>query len=78
MTDSSRASRTSRDGKINSRPLGSSQREMVGGQIQSYEKRFRKAFSLSYSSPLRLIQAQSNRGLLETRTLAGVGWNELE
>jgi hypothetical protein len=43
-----------------------------------FDKRFRKAFSPPYSSPLRLIQAHSSQALLKTRTLAGIGWNELE
>jgi hypothetical protein len=41
-------------------------------------QRFRKAFSPPYSSLLRLIQAKSSQELEEKRTLAGVGWNELE
>ena len=42
------------------------------------DQRFRKPFSRPYSSLLRLIQAKSSQGLGEKRTLAGVGWNELE
>ncbi len=34
--------------------------------------------SRPYSSILRLIPAYSSQGLRKTRTLAGVGWNELE
>ena len=51
---------------------------MVGGQIQSQDKRFRKALSPPYTSLLRLTQAKSNQELREKRTLAGVGWNEFE
>ena len=42
------------------------------------DQRFRKPFSPPYSSLLILTQAYSSQGLRETRTLAGVGWNELE
>jgi hypothetical protein len=47
-------------------------------QIWSLEERFRKPFPLSYSSPLRLTQAHFSQGLRETRTLAGIGWGEVE
>ncbi len=48
---------------------------MVGGQVQSQDKRFRKALSPPYSSLLRMTQAKSRQELEEK---AGVGWNELE
>ena len=41
-------------------------------------QRFRKALSPSYSSALELTQAHSSQGLCETRSLTGVGWNELQ
>ena len=48
------------------------------GVLAVLEQRFRKALSPPYSSLLRLIQAKSSQELREKRTLAGVGWNELE
>jgi len=42
------------------------------------DQRFRKPFSRPYSSLLRLTRAHSSQGLREIRTLAGIGWNELE
>jgi len=42
------------------------------------DQRFRKPFSPPYSSLLRLTQAHTSQSLREIRTLAGVGWNELE
>ena len=43
-----------------------------------FDQRVRKAFSEPSSSLFRLTQAHSSQGLHETRTLAGVSWNELE
>ena len=43
------------------------EREMLGGQIQSQDKRFRKEFSQPSSSLLRLIQAKSSQELRENR-----------
>jgi hypothetical protein len=40
--------------------------------------RFRKPFPESSSGLLRLTQAHSSQALPEIRTLAGLGWNELE
>jgi hypothetical protein len=62
-------------------PLGPLLRfEIEGGSLAASmpDKRFRKALSPPYSSSLELTQAHSSPGLRETRTLAGVGWNELE
>ena len=42
------------------------------------DERIRKALSRPHSSLLRLTQAHSSQGWREIRTLAGVGWNELE
>ncbi len=42
------------------------------------DQRFKKAFSRPYSSLLWLTQAKSSQELREKRTLAAVGWSELE
>jgi len=47
-------------------------------EILTFDKRFRKALSRPYPSPLRLIQAKSSQELEQKRTLAGVGLSELE
>jgi len=51
---------------------------MVGEQIQSSDKRFRKPQSRPYSGLRELTGAHSSKGLRETRALVAVGWNELE
>ena len=52
--------------------------KMVGKQTHPYDPRFRKASSVSNSSLLGATQANSNKGLKGSQTLAGIGWNEVE
>ena len=49
-----------------------------GEHRNTVDSRYKEPFPPPYSSLFRLTQAHSSQRLREIRTLAGIGWNEVE